>query len=42
MRRDATALRGTRPVVFTDLRAGTGVDAVVDLVRARLDATVPR
>ena len=42
MRRDATALRGERPVVFTDLRAGTGVDAVVDLVRARLDAAVPR
>jgi urease accessory protein len=42
MRRDATALRGERPVVFTDLRAGTGVDAVVDLVRARLGAAVPR
>jgi urease accessory protein len=42
MRRDATALRGERPVVFTDLRAGTGVDAVVDLVRARLGVAVPR
>ncbi len=38
MRRDATALRGERPLVFTDLRAGTGVDAVVDVVRARLGA----
>jgi urease accessory protein len=40
MRRDAVALRGERPLVFTDLRAGTGVDAVVDLVRARLGAAV--
>jgi urease accessory protein len=39
MRRDAAALRGDRPVVLTDLRGGTGVDAVVDFVRTRLGAT---
>jgi urease accessory protein len=32
MRRDATAQRGERPFVFTDLRAGDGLDEVVDFV----------
>ncbi len=32
MRRDATAARGTRPFVFTDLRHGTGTDALVAFV----------
>ena len=32
MERDARAARGTRPTLFTDLRSGTGVDAVVDFV----------
>jgi len=29
MERDARRMRGERPFVFTDLRAGTGVDAIV-------------
>ena len=32
MRRDATAARGTRPFLFTDLRHGVGVDEVVTFV----------
>jgi urease accessory protein len=32
MRRDATAARGERPIVFTDLRAGTNADAVIRFV----------
>jgi urease accessory protein len=36
MRRDAEALRGTRPLLFTDLRGGAGVDAVEEWLRARL------
>jgi urease accessory protein len=35
MERDARRMRGERPFVFTDLRSGTGVDDVIDLV-ARL------
>jgi urease accessory protein len=40
MDRDATAARGQRPFVFTDLRGGRGVDAVVRFVEraALLDA----
>jgi urease accessory protein len=32
MRRDATRARGTRPFVFSDLRHGVGVDAIVAFV----------
>jgi urease accessory protein len=32
MRRDATLARGTRPYVFSDLRHGVGVDAIVAFV----------
>jgi urease accessory protein len=32
MRRDAAAARGERPVVFTDLRAGTNADVVIAFV----------
>ncbi|MFN3481960.1 urease accessory protein UreG [Rhabdaerophilum calidifontis] len=35
MARDAAAQRGSRPVVFTNLRRGEGVDAVVRFIRAR-------
>ncbi|HTJ26691.1 MAG TPA: urease accessory protein UreG [Candidatus Limnocylindria bacterium] len=40
MRRDATAARGTRPWLFTDLRHGVGVDEVAAFVEraALLDA----
>jgi urease accessory protein len=40
MRRDATAARGDKPFLFTDLRAGLGVDEVVRFVEraALLDA----
>jgi urease accessory protein len=40
MERDATTARGRRPFVFTDLRGGLGVDAVVRFVEraALLDA----
>jgi hypothetical protein len=40
MRRDATAARATRPLVFTDLRAGVNVGDVVRFVEraALLDA----
>jgi urease accessory protein len=35
MARDAAAQRGTRPVIFADLRAGKGVDDIADfLIRA--------
>ena len=33
MERDARRLRGERPVLFTNLRAGIGVDAVIDWIR---------
>jgi urease accessory protein len=32
MRRDATVARGERPFVFTDLRHGVGLDAVIEFV----------
>jgi len=42
MRRDATAARSTRPLVFTDLRAGTNVGEVVRFVeRAALLDVAP-
>jgi urease accessory protein len=33
MERDATRMRGERPFVFTNLRAGEGLDVIVDFVR---------
>jgi urease accessory protein len=36
MERDAQRMRGTRPFVFTDLRAGRGVDVVVAWIRRDL------
>ena len=36
MERDATRMRGGRPFVFTNLRDGTGVAAVVDWIRRDL------
>ena len=36
MERDARRLRGERPIVFTNLKEGTGVDAVVDWIRRDL------
>jgi urease accessory protein len=36
MERDARRMRGDRPFVFTDLRAGQGVDAVVGWIRRDL------
>ncbi len=43
MRRDATAARNGKPFLFTDMRAGTGVDEVLRFVEraALLDATAP-
>ena len=42
MERDAARMRGDRPFLFTDLRGGTGVAAVVEWVeREVLFATVP-
>jgi urease accessory protein len=40
MRRDATAARGTRPWLFTDMRHGTGLDPLIAFVAnaALLDA----
>jgi urease accessory protein len=35
MERDARKMRGERPFVFTNLRTGDGVEAVIDLI-ARL------
>jgi len=32
MERDAKRMRGTRPFVFTDLKAGRGVDRIVDFI----------
>ena len=32
MERDARRMRGERPFVFTNLRVGTGVDAIVDFI----------
>jgi len=36
MDRDAKKMRGERPFLFTDLKKGSGVDAVAEWVRARL------
>jgi urease accessory protein len=36
MQRDATRMRGGRPFVFTNLRAGEGVDAIVSWIRRDL------
>jgi urease accessory protein len=36
MERDAKRMRGGRPFVFTNLRDGTGVGAVVDWIRRDL------
>jgi urease accessory protein len=43
MRRDAAAARGDKPFLFTDLRSGVGVDAVLRFVEraALLDAATP-
>ena len=38
MQRDATRMRGSRPFVFTNLLAGTGLDAVVDWVHTQVEA----
>ena len=42
MDRDARKMRGTRPFVFTNLKTGDGLDAVVDFVVARGGLDVPR
>jgi urease accessory protein len=36
MERDARRMRGERPFVFTNLRAGTGVDLIIDWMRKDL------
>jgi len=36
MERDARRQRGRRPFVFTNLKAGTGVDTIVDWLRHEL------
>jgi len=41
MARDARRQRGDRPVVFTNLRTGEGVDAILDWVRRDLLLPVP-
>lgn len=38
MERDATRMRGSRPWVFTNLRAGTGLEVVVAWVQAQVEA----
>jgi urease accessory protein len=38
MERDARRARGERPVVFSNLRSGEGVEGIVAHVRAWLDA----
>jgi urease accessory protein len=35
MERDAKRMRGARPFVFTNVRAGEGVDAVVDFIEEK-------
>jgi urease accessory protein len=34
MERDARAQRGARPFVFTNLKTGTGLEAVIDFIAA--------
>lgn len=43
MARDAATLRGDKPIVFTDLRRGDGVDSVIDWIRRDVlfDTLVP-
>ena len=38
MQRDATRMRGSRPFVFTNLLAGTGLEVVVDWVHTQVEA----
>jgi urease accessory protein len=35
MASDAKKMRGDRPFVFTNLRKGDGVDAVIDFIRTQ-------
>jgi urease accessory protein len=35
MERDARAMRGERPFVFSDLKTGHGLDRIVDFIRTR-------
>jgi urease accessory protein len=37
MERDAMRMRGSRPFVFTNLRAGTGLEVVVAWVHAQVE-----
>jgi urease accessory protein len=41
MARDAQRQRGDRPVVFTNLRTGEGVDAILEWVRRDLLLPAP-
>jgi urease accessory protein len=41
MARDAQRQRGDRPFVFTNLRTGEGVDAVLDWARRELLLPIP-
>ena len=36
MERDSKKMRGDRPFLFTDIRSGDGVDAVVDWIRTNV------
>jgi urease accessory protein len=38
MERDARRMRGSRPLVFTNLRTGTGLEVVVAWVHAQVEA----
>jgi urease accessory protein len=40
MARDAAKMRGTRPFLFTNLRHGTGLDAVIDWLCSHLDTHI--
>ena len=41
MERDARRQRAARPFVFTNLRSGEGVDAIVQWLRADLLLAIP-
>ena len=41
MDRDARKMRGPRPFVFTNMRSGAGLDAIVDFVLQRGGLTEP-